>query len=119
MLDMLSRALPVLESVTVCAAVAEPSFSWPNERLVGERVTTGIAVTDPVKVTLCGLPLALSVIVSEALREPVAAGVKVTLIAQLAPATTLLLQLLVCAKSVAFAPPRAMLEMLSAAVPVL
>ena len=118
MFEMVSRALPVLASVSVCGAVAAPSFSWPNERLDGERLATGIGVTDPLRLTLCGLPLALSATVSEALREPVAVGVNVMLIAQVAPASTLAPQLFVCAKSPAFAPPSPMLEMLSPALPV-
>jgi hypothetical protein len=49
----------------------------------------------PVKLTVCGLPLALSVIASVALREPAADGVNVTLMAQLAPAETVLPQVFV------------------------
>ena len=73
----------------------------------------------PLKLTVCGLPVALSVMASDALRAPAAEGVKVTLIVQLAPAATLAPQLLVWAKSTEFAPPSAMLEMLSEALPVL
>ena len=39
-----------------------------------------------------------------ALSEPVVAGVKLTLIVQLPPAATVLLQLFVCIKSLALAP---------------
>jgi hypothetical protein len=38
---MLREALPVLESVTVCAALVEPIFTWLNVRLAGERLTMG------------------------------------------------------------------------------
>jgi hypothetical protein len=41
-----------------------------------------------VSATLCGLPVALSVIATEALRAPVAVGLKVTLIEQFAPAAS-------------------------------
>ena len=44
----------------------------------------------PLKATVWGLPLALSAMLTEALRVPVADGVKVTLIEQFAPAATLL-----------------------------
>jgi hypothetical protein len=54
---------------------------------------------------------------SEALREPAAVGVNVTLIVQLAPAATLLAQLFVWAKSPGFVPPRAMFDMLREALP--
>jgi hypothetical protein len=56
--------------------------------------------------------------VSEAAQLPLAAGVKVTLIAQLLPAATELPQLLVWAKSPALAPESAMLVMPKAALPV-
>jgi hypothetical protein len=45
--------------------------------------------------------------------------VKVTLMAQLAPAATLVPQLLLCAKSLGFVPPSPMLLTLRAALPVL
>jgi hypothetical protein len=47
------------------------------------------------RVTVCGLPLALSVIVTEAVRFPVAVGVNITLIVQVPPAATELPQVLV------------------------
>ena len=49
----------------------------------------------PVRLTVCGLLLALSVMVSVALRLPGPAGVKLTLIVQLAPPLTEPPQLLV------------------------
>jgi len=49
----------------------------------------------PERPTVCGLMAALLVMVSEAARPPLADGVKVTLIVQLAPAVTELPQLLV------------------------
>ena len=69
----------------------------------------------PVKLTVWGLPAASSATLNVPLRVPVAVGVKVTLIAQLAPAATELPQVFVCAKS----PLAAMLVMFSVAVPVL
>ena len=73
----------------------------------------------PVKLTVCGLSAALSVMTSDALRDPVAWGVKVTLIAQLDPAAKPPPQLLVCANSIPTKYSSAMLEMLSGALPVL
>ena len=49
----------------------------------------------PVRLTVCGLPVALSVMVTEAVRLPGAVGVKVTLMVQLPPAGTELPQVLV------------------------
>ena len=83
-------------------------------------VITGAGATPvPVRLTLCGLPLALSVRMRAALRVPLAVGVKVTLIVQLPPAATLDPHVLVSAKSLGLAPARVRLEMLRAALPVL
>ena len=61
----------------------------------------------------------MSVKVSVAARDPLVAGVKVTLIVQLAPAATLGPQLFVSAKSAGFVPVIEMPVMLKAALPVL
>jgi hypothetical protein len=81
---------------------------------VGERLTTG-AVPVPVRLTVWVAGLALSVMVKEPLREPLAVGVKVTLRVQLALAARLEPQVLVWEKS----PLTAMLVMLRVALPVL
>ena len=68
----------------------------PKARLAGERLTTGaVLVPVPERLTVWGLPLALSAMLSAAVRAPLADGVKVTLIVQLAPAATLVPQLFV------------------------
>jgi hypothetical protein len=56
---------------------------------------------------------------TEAVRLPLAVGVKVTLMVQLPPAATELPQVLVCAKSPALVPAIATLLMLKAALPAL
>ena len=66
----------------------------PKERIVAERLATG-QLPVPVRLTVCGLPLALSVMFSEVVRGPEAEGVKVTLIVQLAPVATELPHVLV------------------------
>ncbi len=60
---------------------------------VGERL--GGTVPVPERLTVCGLPLALSVIASVELSAPVVVGVKVTLIVQLVLAASELPQLFV------------------------
>jgi hypothetical protein len=80
----------------------------------GERLATG-AVPVPVRLTVWVAGLALSVMVNEPLRDPLAVGVKVTLRVQLALAARLEPQVLVWEKS----PPTVMLVMLSVALPVL
>jgi hypothetical protein len=73
----------------------------------------------PERLTVCGLPVASSATLREALRVPVAAGLKVTLIVQLAPAATLDPQVLVWVKSPALVPETETLVTLSDALPVL
>src|SRR5207237_2751834 len=90
--------------------------------LVGLKLTPGALVPLPLKATVCGLPVALSVILTLALRVPVAVGVKVALMVQEAPAASvleLLGHVLVWAKSALLVPVRAMLLMVRAAVPLL
>ena len=72
----------------------------------------------PLKLMEWGLPLALSTMLTAALRDPVAAGVNVTLKEQLAFAATLVLQVFVWAKSPEFAPVSPTLVTLRAALPV-
>ena len=78
-----------------------------------------LAIPLPVRFSVCGLLLALLVIVSVALAEPAAAGVKVTLIAQLPLGATGELQLPLWAKFPALVPVTVRLETPSGAVPVL
>src|SRR2546428_5836937 len=74
-------------------------MNWPAKvRLVDERLIEGPKPV-PDKVTDCGLPGALSAMIIVPVRSPGAAGVKVTLIPQFAPAGTAVPQLLVCEKS--------------------
>ena len=118
MLVMVNAAVPVLLKVMGVPAVAVPRETVPKATDGGARVTPGAAPV-PVKVADWGLPEALSVMVTEALRAPLAVGVNVTLMEQLAPAATLAPQVLVCAKSPLLVPVMAMLVMLIAIVPVL
>ena len=80
---------------------------------MGERPTTG-KVPVPVRLTVCVAGLALSVMVKEPLREPLAVGVKVTLSVQLALAARLVPQVLVWEKS----PLTVTLVILSVTLPV-
>jgi hypothetical protein len=74
-------------------ALVDPTGSVPKLR-VGSRSTTG-PVPVPVRLTVCGLPAALSVIVTKALSDDAKVGVKVRLMMQLPPAGTELPQVLV------------------------
>ena len=84
------------------------------------RVKSGGTVPVPVKVLVCGEPAALSATESAALKLPIAEGVKVMAIEQVAAAASASPQVLVpMAKSLALAPVSVMPEMLSVALPAL
>jgi hypothetical protein len=63
-------------------------------KLVADRLAVGPRPV-PLRLTVCGLPAALSVMLSVPFWTPVAVGVNVTLMVQLAPAATELPQLFV------------------------
>jgi len=80
------EAFPLLLTVTVCAELVVPTV-WlvANIMLAGLRFAVG-PVPAPLRVTACWLPdalLVLSVIVKDAVRDPEAVGVNVTLMVQL------------------------------------
>ena len=92
-------------------------ITWfPKATEDGDSVAPG-AMPEPVRATVCGEPLALSVTVRVAVCRPVAVGVKVTEMLQLSPAPSDAPQPLVVANSAAFVPVRLMVLMLSGAVP--
>jgi hypothetical protein len=79
MLLMVSAALPVFFSVEVNVPLVVPTRCGAKLKLAGVRVTTG-AGADPVPLSPsdCGLPEALSEIVTLAELLPAAPGAKVT-----------------------------------------
>ncbi len=95
MLAMFSVPVPVLVRVTCCVALVVRKSCVGKVRLVVDSVTTG-AVPAPERAAVCGLPTALSFTLTVAVRVPVAVGVKVTEIVQLAPPARLVPQVLVC-----------------------
>ena len=107
----------MLLSVTVCAVLVVLTAWLPKGALVRERLTrAGAGVPLPERLTVCGLPLALSVMLSEAVRLPLAEGVNLTLIVQLAPAASDLPHVLVCAKLLPLLPLTARLAILKGGV---
>lgn len=123
--DSTSAAWPLLESVTVCAALLEPK-AWAvkvSAFLLSPTTGCGVAVPAPFNAIVAGLPVALCGTDKLPTRAPAAAGVKLINTAQLAPAARLApeTQLLAAAnaKSEACAPPSAMVPSTSAALPVL
>src|SRR5882724_11534491 len=98
MLLMVSVALPLLVSVTVCGVLVVPICWLGKVTMVGEKLTLApIAV--PLRATLWGDPAALSAITIAPLRAPRDVGVKVTERVQLPAAETLVAQSSVSAKS--------------------
>ena len=97
-----------------------PVVWLPKLRLAGVRVTAG-AMPLPLSATVCGDPGASSLTETLALRDPVALGLKLTEIEQLAPGARVegeSGQVFVCAKSPAFAPVTPIELIVSAPVPV-
>jgi hypothetical protein len=104
--------LPVFVSVTDWDALGEPTALFPKERLVGANVAMA-STPVPERATLCVPPKALSVRVMLAEAAPVAAGVNVTLMAQVAPAFRFDPHVLVCANQVKLVPVTAMVVKVS------
>jgi len=75
------------------------------------------AIPAPERLNICGLPAALSLRATPAVRVPGAAGEKVTVIGQLAFTASVAPQVPVKAKSPAFVPVTEMLVMLKVAFP--
>jgi hypothetical protein len=117
MLEIVMVAVPVFVSVTVRAALVVLIAWEPNEMDASDSEATGPAPV-PDRATACGLPVALSLILSVAVRLPTAVGRNVTLTVQLPPAARELPQVVVREKFDAFVPPTVMLEIVSDAVPV-
>ena len=98
MLVKVSGSVPGLESVTTLLALDAPTFTDPNASLVGEKAIFATPTPVPERVAVCTLPAvlpALSVTVIDAARAPTTVGSNVTMIEQLAAATTEGVQLLV------------------------
>jgi hypothetical protein len=78
---MLSAALPVFVSVTVCAALLVPAICAENARVAGESATTGEfgSTPMPVKLTACKLVTELSKKVSVEVSVAATGGVNATL----------------------------------------
>src|SRR5438046_1734454 len=78
---MVNGATLGFESVTALAVLVMPTL-WLSKSGTGEGERLGEAIPVPDTPAVWGLLLALSVTVNVAIRDPVAAGVKVTLMVQ-------------------------------------
>ena len=94
-LEMVRAVLWRLVRVTVTAALVLPTATVPKFNELADRVTGELELLPvPLRLTVCGLFPALSVKVSVPVAAPVAVGVNVTPTLQLAPAATLVPQVL-------------------------
>ena len=106
---------PPPDVIVTVVVDAPPAVTDAGEGAGAEIVKPGAAAPMPDKAIFCGLPEALSVIVTLPARPPVAVGANVTEIWQLPPAARDVLQVFVSPKS----PEAAIPVMLSALLPVL
>ena len=92
----LAATVPTLVSVTVCEPLLEPTVTLPKLTEGGESVSMMLPVPLPVPLSgsLCGLPDALSKMVTALDFAPGEVGVKVTLIVHEAPGAKVAGQLL-------------------------
>ena len=92
----LAATVPVLVSVTLCEGLVAPTATLPKLSEAGESFKTMLRVPLPVPLSgsLCGLPDALSTMVTLLDFVPGEVGVKVTLSVQEAPAANVAGQLL-------------------------
>lgn len=114
--EIVSVPDPVFDSVRFCADEIDPVIWLPKAADDGVRDTIGASPV-PVRDAAWGEPGALSVTVTAAVREPVALGLKVIPKMHDADAASVAPHPLVRLKSAALAPPSAMDEMLTVAVP--
>src|SRR5258708_17779983 len=104
---IVSEAVTVVVSVTICAALIEPTFVLGKFTLFDESVTRPASTPVPLSGTLCGLPGPLSVKINEPLRVPAAVGVNCTKTVEDAGDAKLVSQMFVSVQS----PPSAILPL--------
>jgi hypothetical protein len=117
-LVMVNGAVPLLVTVKLIGDALDPTNVPGKVRLAGVKVTAG-AVPTPLIGTVCGLPEALSLMLTSDERLPVFVGSKVTLMVQLLPAANDEPQLLVCENEAALPVVILIKVMVSEAVPLL
>ena len=78
---------PVFETVMICAALVVPAPCGPKVRLIADRAIDG-ATPVPIRETICGLPLALSLRFKLAFLAPIDVGEKLIDTVQFVPGAT-------------------------------
>jgi hypothetical protein len=115
MLEMLSVALPVLDSVRLGAVAVPFTVSFPKLSVEGVSVAVGVAAAVPVplSVAVCGEPVASSATDTVALKVVADAGLKTTVMVHDVLAASVAPHVVVSEKSLGFVPPMVMLDMFS------
>ena len=92
----LAATVPILVSVTVCEALVAPTVTLPKLSEAGDncKMMLPVPLPVPLRSSLCGLPVALSKMVTALDFTPVEVGVKIALIVHEAPAAKVVGQLL-------------------------
>jgi hypothetical protein len=105
----------------VAVMADEPLDPWVIETAAAESVYEAPEGSAPVpeRAMVCGEPVTLSAILTEAVSDPTAAGAKVTVMEQLAPIARPVPQVLVCEKELTLEPVIVMPLMASGSVPLL
>ena len=114
MADRLSVAPPAFTRATVSAPIAWPRDWLPKFKPEAERLARGVSRA-ALRLTVCGLPAALSTTLSISLIAPPKVQVKATVMVQLAPAASEVPQLSSSAKVLELV---LMLEIVSGAPPI-
>jgi hypothetical protein len=118
MLDIAKAAVPLFVTVTTCVAVLVPTVWLPKAKRLADSPTVA-EVPVPVRLTVWGLPVALSVNITEAVLVPGALGANETLIVHWACGAIEAPHVLVMLKSPAFGPDVSILVNVSVALPTL
>ena len=102
----LSEAVPVFVTVIAWAGELLPRIVLAKVSDEVESVTlgAGAAAALPVRATVCGDPVTLSAMLTDAVRVPAAVGLNVTVMAQLAPTARVAAHVVVSLKSAELAP---------------
>jgi hypothetical protein len=94
MLPMLTAVVRPLPNITDCEALLDPTTVPAKVRLAGLAATMAGALPRPVRAIVCGLPLSESLKFSSDVRVPVAVGPNTIFAVQLAPAASVVPQVL-------------------------
>lgn len=114
-----SAAVPVFESVSVCEELVVPTVVDGKVSVEGASAGCGTPVTVPASVAVWLPAVALSATVRVAAKLPTEVFTSPSVMLQVAPAASVVPQVLLCVKAVGFAPPSVMEASINVLAPVL